>query len=449
MTSSASLNLVHQHFDGSLWEVLRIVLHILLSVFISLDKSELEANEADDTTNGEVLLFVVSSGDWVGLLLALHETSTNSTRILVANLINLDSVVTTVERDDELSSFIIRLGTNKRCLKSKDMHVLLEHLLHVDLGGLWLKGEDRAEGVLWSSESIVVWNWLICNGRSGLGELEWILHDTHHVLVPLLGEVVTVIDEALSSVDDNLVATEEVTWSVELLALEGHTWAVSENWLLGKLLFLEEHWEWESTRVLCVNLLDFNVSVGEEVVQDVVLITSIVTTVLPQDIEAQHFPVVIKEAFQILVWSSTLEADLDVLLDLSLIGRSLLHIDHGSSVCELIVWISLSSSESDALVGKEPLGEVIAIANSEHSTVHIKVHSKVEVLPDVVEGLVVWVWELVPLEEDSLGNTGVLNSWLDDVDGIILEIVVDNTLSNSIVLIWILNHWLLEVTVEA
>ena len=37
---------------------------------------------------------------------------------------------------------------------------------------------------------------------------------------------------------------------------------------------------------------------------------------------------------------------------------------------------------------------------------------------------------------------------LNDVDGIIIEIVEDNALSNSEVLIGILNHWFLEITVE-
>ena len=37
---------------------------------------------------------------------------------------------------------------------------------------------------------------------------------------------------------------------------------------------------------------------------------------------------------------------------------------------------------------------------------------------------------------------------LNDVDGVIIEIVEDNALSNSEVLSWIFNYWLLEETVE-
>jgi hypothetical protein len=54
----------------------------------------------------------------------------------------------------------------------------------------------------------------------------------------------------------------------------------------------------------------------------------------------------------------------------------------------------------------------------------------------------------VSLHEDSLWNSGVLNSWLDDVDGIVIKIVVDSAFSDSVVLIGIFNNWLLEITGE-
>jgi len=55
----------------------------------------------------------------------------------------------------------------------------------------------------------------------------------------------------------------------------------------------------------------------------------------------------------------------------------------------------------------------------------------------------------VSLHEDSLWNSGVLNSWLDDVDGIVIKIVVDSAFSDSVVLIGIFNNWFLEITGEA
>jgi len=117
-------------------------------------------------------------------------------------------------------------------------------------------------------------------------------------------------------------------------------------------------------------------------------------------------------------------------------------------VSEQIFWVPFWSAESNTLVGVESSGEIIAVDNSENSSVHIEVHSNVKVLPDVVLGWILWSWELVSLHEDSLWNSGVLNSWLDDVDGIVIKIVVDSAFSDSVVLIGIFNNWLLEITGE-
>jgi hypothetical protein len=54
----------------------------------------------------------------------------------------------------------------------------------------------------------------------------------------------------------------------------------------------------------------------------------------------------------------------------------------------------------------------------------------------------------VSLEEVSLGNSGVLNLWLEDLDGVIVQEVVDFALSGSEVFVWILNDWLNEIGFE-
>jgi hypothetical protein len=55
----------------------------------------------------------------------------------------------------------------------------------------------------------------------------------------------------------------------------------------------------------------------------------------------------------------------------------------------------------------------------------------------------------VSLQEDALWDTRVLNSWLNDVDGVVIEVVIDDALPQSVVLVGILHNWLLEITVEA
>jgi len=54
----------------------------------------------------------------------------------------------------------------------------------------------------------------------------------------------------------------------------------------------------------------------------------------------------------------------------------------------------------------------------------------------------------VSLKEDALRDTSVLNTLLNDVDGVIVEVVVDGALSDSIVLGRVFDNWLLEVSFE-
>jgi hypothetical protein len=138
----------------------------------------------------------------------------------------------------------------------------------------------------------------------------------------------------------------------------------------------------------------------------------------------------------------------DVVLHLGLIWRSLFEVDHGSGVGEEVLWVTFWASESNSFVGEESSGKVITVTDSEDSLVNIEVHADVEIAPDVVFGLVLWVWELVSLHEDSLGNSGVLNSWLENVDGVVIEVVENGALSKSVVLICVFNYWFLEISGE-
>ena len=223
---------------------------------------------------------------------------------------------------------------------------------------------------------------------------------------------------------------------------------MSKDWGFSKLLLFKEHWEWETARVLGVDLLHLDSTIGEEIVQDVVLITTIIGSVFPKDVETENLSVVIEETLESLVGSSSLKKHLNVVLHFSLIWGSLLVVDHQSSLGEEILWVAFWSVEWNTLVGEEPSSEFVAVDNSEDSCVDIEVHADVEVLPNVVFGWVFWVWELVSLHEDTLWDSRVLNSWLNNVDGVIIKVVVDNTFSQSIVLIGVFNDWLLEVSRE-
>ena len=224
---------------------------------------------------------------------------------------------------------------------------------------------------------------------------------------------------------------------------------MSEDWGFGKLLLLQEHWEWETAGVLGVDFFNFDSSIRQEVVEDVVFITTVISSILPKDMEAKHLSIIVQEALKGFVWSSTLKLNFDVVFHLSLIRRSLLEVDHSSGMSEEIFWVSLRGSKSDSLVCVESPGEIIAVNDSENSLVDIEVDTNVEVLPDVVFRLVIWIWKLMSLQKDSLWHSRVLNSWLDDVDGVIVKVVVDDAFSDSVVFVWVFNNWFLEVSVEA
>lgn len=53
------------------------------------------------------------------------------------------------------------------------------------------------------------------------------------------------------------------------------------------------------------------------------------------------------------------------------------------------------------------------------------------------------------LKEDTLWDSRVFNSVLNDMDGVVIKIIVDDALSDSEVLIWVFNDWFLEESVEA
>ena len=96
--------------NGSRWEDLGVVFHVLLGVLVSLNKLEFKTNKEEGLSNEEVLLSVVLASNWAGLLLSLHEGSSDSSGVLVTDFVDLDGVVSTEERDDETSVLIIGLS---------------------------------------------------------------------------------------------------------------------------------------------------------------------------------------------------------------------------------------------------------------------------------------------------------------------------------------------------
>jgi hypothetical protein len=56
-----------------------------------------------------------------------------------------------------------------------------------------------------------------------------------------------------------------------------------------------------------------------------------------------------------------------------------------------------------------------------------------------------WNENLVSLEEDSLRDTTVFNSVLKDMESIVIEIIINSALADTVVFCGVLNNGLLEI----
>jgi hypothetical protein len=448
VATSTPLDLGNDWAKCSLRENIRVVLHIFLGVFISLQQLELEAAKEDSVTEQKVTLKIIVRADGVAVLLALHEFTTNAARVLVTDLIDLDCVVTAVERDNEATWLIIGLSWDEFCLETENVHILLEHLLHINLGWLRLERVDWSEWVLLSTISIVGRHSLIHDVGASLLQGNGVHGDAKDLLEPFASEGIAVVDHAVAAENVHTTSNSQVSWLIVLFWAQWHARIVSKKRLLCELLAFKKHGEGNLTIVRLIDLLNLDWTVREEEVENEEFVTAIVWSVLPENVEWENASVVLEETVKILVGSSTLKHDLDIVLVLSKIGRVLLHADHGAGLNERIIRIALWWVESDAFVLEESLGEIICIHDTENSAIYIKVDTDIQIFPGINLGLLSRDEYLVSLEEDALRDTTVLNSILKDVKSIVVQVVVHGALADAIVLVGVFNYGLLEVCLE-
>ena len=79
----------------------------------------------------------------------------------------------------------------------------------------------------------------------------------------------------------------------------------------------------------------------------------------------------------------------DIFFDLGLIRRSLLHVDHGTSVGEVILRVALSCIERMSFVGIKASCEIITINDTENSAINIEIVSEIKIGPRVVLRLII------------------------------------------------------------
>ena len=114
---------------------------------------------------------------------------------------------------------------------------------------------------------------------------------------------------------------------------------------------------------------------------------------------------------------------------------------------ERIVRVILSRSYVATLVGEVRASELVAVNDTEDTSVDIEVHTEAEIRPVIVTGAI-GLGELSALEENALRDSRVLHTRLNDVEGVILHVEVDDALSDAVVLITVLYDGLKEVRLE-
>ena len=157
-----------------------------------------------------------------------------------------------------------------------------------------------------------------------------------------------------------------------------------QDWGLGQFLPLQELREGRAATILCIDLLDLDRVVAQEVVQRVEFVTTVVADILPKDFEAKNATVIVQEALKAAIGTATLQFDLDVVLEFGLIGRHLFHVNHGSGVFKWVFRVVLRLANVSTLVGKVGASELVAVDDAEDTVIDVKVHTEMQIGPVII-----------------------------------------------------------------
>ena len=103
--------------------------------------------------------------------------------------------------------------------------------------------------------------------------------------VPLPGEGVHIVDQAITSIDGDPLTDQQIGWAVKFFLAERHAGAVGQDGGLGELLSLQEHRERGFTVILLIDFLNLNGTISQEEVQDIKLITTIIGAIRPYNVK--------------------------------------------------------------------------------------------------------------------------------------------------------------------
>jgi hypothetical protein len=114
---------------------------------------------------------------------------------------------------------------------------------------------------------------------------------------------------------------------------------------------------------------------------------------------------------------------------------------------EGVLGIILSWTDVGTLIGIVGASELVTVNDAEDTVVDVEVHTEVEIGP-VVVARAVGLAELSTLQEDALRDAGVGDARLNDVESVIIEVEIDDALSNAEVLCRVLDNGFKEVRLE-
>ena len=114
---------------------------------------------------------------------------------------------------------------------------------------------------------------------------------------------------------------------------------------------------------------------------------------------------------------------------------------------EGVLGIILSWTDVGTLIGIVGASKLVTVNDAEDTVVDVEVHTEVEIGP-VVVARAVGLAELSTLQEDALRDAGVGDARLNDVESVIIEVEIDDALSNAEVLCRVLDNGFKEVRLE-
>lgn len=194
------------------------------------------------------------------------------------------------------------------------------------------------------------------------------------------------------------------------------------------------------------DFLNFDGVVREEEVEDVEIKSTFKTLIIPEDAEGEDLSIILEILLKSSIGMTSLVINFDVLLVLFLVWGWNFNIFQCQVGAVVIRRNRLWVIELDSHILIEFPCKSVSISDSENPFVEVNVDADIEILPGVVgRGVIQLFGDFLPLDEETLDDSGILSSWFIDVDGSVTEIIVDIAFSDSIVFDRVFNYCLLEV----